>query len=219
MSKRFIVTLMAIIAVLGGIFFLNREEAGAPDNGGDNTVQTSNHTQGEGTAGVTLVEYGDFQCPACGAYYPIVKGVKAKYGDKITFQFRHFPLSQSHPNAFAAHRAAEAAGLQGKFFEMHDLLYERQQAWSAVNNPVDTLNTYAEELGLDVEKFKQDFSSAAVNATINADIRAGQEVGANSTPTFVLNGDKIEELPRDQESFNKLIEDAIAEQSEASNQE
>lgn len=219
MNKRFILTVLAVIAAMVGVFLLTREEAGAPDGGSDNAAQTSNHTQGEGTAGVTLVEYGDFQCPACGAYYPIVKEVKAKYGDQITFQFRHFPLSQIHPNAFAAHRAAEAAGLQGKFFEMHDLLYERQQAWSTANNPVDTFNTYAEELGLDMEKFRQDFSSAAVNATINADIKAGQDIGATSTPTFVLNGQKLNELPRDQEGFNQLIEDAIAAQSEAGNQE
>lgn len=218
MSKQFFAALLVVVAVLGGIFFLNQKQASAPDGGG-NAAQTTTHTQGEGTAGVTLVEYGDFQCPACGAFYPIVQEIKAKYGDQITFQFRHFPLSQIHPNAFAAHRAAEAAGLQGKFFEMHDLLYERQQAWSTASNAVETYNGYAEELGLNIDQFKQDFSSASVNATINADIRAGQEIGATSTPTFVLNGQKLEELPRDQAGFNKLIDDAIAEQAQQSESE
>jgi len=102
---------------------------------------------------------------------------------------------------------------------MHDLLYERQQAWSTASNPVETYNGYAEELGLDIDQFKQDFSSASVNATINADIRAGQEIGATSTPTFVLNGQKLEELPRDQAGFNKLIDDAIAEQAQQSESE
>jgi protein-disulfide isomerase len=139
-----------------------------------------------------------------------VKAVKEKFKQDITFQFRHFPLTQIHPNAQAAARAAEAASLQGKFWEMHDLLYENQQSWSSSDDVVPIFEQYAQQLGLDVNKFKQDFSSSQVNDTINADIKAGQEIGANSTPTFVLNGQKLDQNPANQAAFEKLISDAIA---------
>lgn len=213
MSKRFLATLLIIGLGLVGIFWISRDKANAPN---DNSAQTlsSEHVQGAGKKGVTLVEFGDFQCPACGAYYPIVKQVKAKYGDDITFQFRHFPLTQIHPNAFAAHRAAEAAGLQNKFFEMHDMLYERQNTWVGASNVVKILEDYATELGLNIEKFKQDFSSGAVNDVINKDVKAAQGLKATSTPTFVLDGKKLEQLPRDAEGFSKLIDEAIAQKSQ-----
>ncbi len=205
MDRRFFAIILIIVAGLGGIFWLSKDKAATPATLG----QVSNHTQGAGKKGVTLIEYGDFQCPACGQYFPIVKQVKEKFGEDITFQFRNFPLSQIHPKAFAAHRAAEAAGMQGKFFEMHNLLYERQNIWSQASNATATFETYAQELGLDLAKFKVDFVSEQVNATINADIKAGQELGANSTPTFILDGNKIQN-PRGLEEFEKVIDDAIA---------
>lgn len=212
MSKGFIGALVAIVVILGGIFFLTQDKASSPgtDDTGNGAVQTSNHTQGEGTDGVTLVEYGDFQCPACASYYPIVKEIKEAYGDRITFQFVHFPLTQIHPNAMAAHRAAEAAGLQGRFWEMHDMIYEQQQAWSLVNNAVSIFEGYAEQLGLDMDKYRADVSSAAVAATINADVRAAQAIGATSTPTFTINGEVVEQNPRNIDEFKALIDDAIA---------
>jgi protein-disulfide isomerase len=213
MDKRFVVTLVAIVAVLGGIFWFTQ----AKDNkksGTNNTSKTaatvSNHTFGKGSKGVTLIEYGDFQCPACGQYYPIVKEVKTKYENDITFQFRHFPLVQIHKNAMIAARAAEAAGKQNKFWEMHNMLYEQQSVWE--NDPAanTAFVSYAQQLGLNVDQFKSDMTSQAVLDTINADIEAAQKIGATGTPTFVLDGKKLEELPRSADAFNKLIEDTIA---------
>ncbi len=215
MSKRFLLTLAAVSLALVGIFWLTRDKAVAPNNGSDSTPASSEHTKGEGKKGVTLVEFGDFQCPACKAYFPIIKAVEAKYGDDIKFQFRHFPLSQIHPNAFSAHRAAEAAGMQGKFFEMHDLLYERQDAWKSASNTTGIFDDYATELGLNLDKFKQDFSSGAVNTAINNDVAAAQKTGASSTPTFILDGKRMEELPRDLEGFYKRIDEAIAAKASA----
>lgn len=209
MSKNFFATLLAVIAILGGIFWFSAKKSEAPANG-NTTAQASNHVQGAGNKGITLIEYGDFQCPACGGYYPMLKQIKAKYGDDIKFQFRNFPLIQIHPNAMAGHRAAEAADLQGKFFEMHDMLYERQPMWASSTNVTKIFEGYAEELGLDMTKYRQDVSSSAINDIINADIKEGQKIGANSTPTFVINGRKLDQNPRSFEEFNKLIDEEIA---------
>lgn len=140
---------------------------------------------------VTLVEYADFQCPACGAYHPLVKQLQADYAGKITFVFRHFPLS-IHPNAVPASLAAEAAGAQGKFFEMSDLIFTRQEAWSGSSNPDEIFVTYATELGLDVEKFKTDMASAELKQKIVDSFKGGQKAKVSGTPTFFLNGAKLE---------------------------
>lgn len=207
MNKQFIAVLVVVVAALFGIFALASKSS--DNNGPAVTGEPSNHVVGEGKKNVTLTEYGDFECPACKQYYPLVQQVKQDYGDDITFQFRHFPLVQIHPNAFLAARAAEAAGLQGKFFEMHDLLYENQDSWKSAPNVNAVFEGYAQQLGLDVAKFKTDAASEQANATINADIKAGQAIGANSTPTFVLNGQKIEN-PTTPEDFKKVIDEAIA---------
>src|SRR5688572_27110761 len=135
MNKRFLMILAACVVVFAGLLIFNKREAKAPTENGNQTAQLSNHTTGQGTAGVTLTEYGDFACPACYQYYPLLKQVKAKYGDQLKFQFRHFPLTEIHQNALISARAAEAAGLQGKFWEMHDKLYETQPAWRDHTNP------------------------------------------------------------------------------------
>ncbi len=215
MNNRFVMIVVGLVIGFGALFWFTKKEATAPGSNTNNTtVQATNHTQGAGNKGVTLVEYGDLQCPACGSYFPILKQVKAKFGDDLKFQFRHFPLVQLHPNAMAAHRAAEAAGMQGKFFEMHDMLYEQQLSWTNSQNVSRIFEDYAAQLALNIEKFKTDAASQQVNDIINADIKEGQNLKANSTPTFILNGKKIEQNPRDAESFIKLIEDAIKEQSQ-----
>jgi protein-disulfide isomerase len=193
MNKQFAAILVIVVGLLIGMFIFTKDKS--PDSGNGAAGQVSNHSVGAGTAGVTLIEYGDFQCPACKQYFPIVQEVKKAYGDKITFTFRHLPLVQIHPNAFIAARAAEAAGKQGKFFEMHDLLYLNQENWSSLPNPTEIFEQYAQQLELDVEKFKADVASEAVNATINADLKEAQSFGATSTPTFVLNGKKIDQNP------------------------
>jgi len=210
MSNRFFITLLVVIAVIVGAFVITKDKSNTGNNANSSSAAT-NHTEGSDKSGVVLVEYGDYQCPACGQYYPIVKQVVEKYKDQITFQFRNFPLVQIHKNAFVASRAAEAADKQGKFWEMHDMLYEQQQTWAEVSNPNTFFEGYAKQLGLDVTKFKQDMASEDTNDRINADIQAGQSLGANSTPTFVLNGKKLDKNPSSLEDFNKAIEDAIKE--------
>lgn len=209
MNKQFFVVVLVIVAALVGVFAMTKEKS--PDSGNSNTqASVSQHTVGAGNKKVTLTEYGDFQCPACKQYYPLVKQIKEAYGDDIKFQFRHFPLTQIHPNAFIASRAAEAAGKQGKFFEMHDLLYENQDSWSAGSNPTEILNGYAKELGLNVDQFKTDMMSELTADVINADIKDATGLGANSTPTFAINGRKLGENPRSLEDFKKLIDEEIA---------
>lgn len=203
-----------LLVIFGGIFWFSKSEKQADNNrSGESAVTTSSHIQGAGNKGVTLIEYGDLECPACGQYYPILKEVKKKFGDDLKFQFRHFPL-QIHPQARAAHRAAEAAGRQGKFFEMHDMLYERQQSWAGNSASAQMFESYAEELNLDMAKYRADVASDSINGVINADIAEGQKAGARATPTFVLNGKTIEQNPRSLDDFIKLIEDAMSSSSD-----
>ena len=210
MNKQFIGIIIGVIVGLVGIFVLTNNKESS-NNGGNNTVaQASEHVAGKLDSQVTLIEYGDFQCPACKSFFPLVNEIKNTYGDRIKFQFRHFPLVQIHNNAFIGSRAAEAAGKQGKFFEMHDLLYENQDSWSTASNPATILESYATQLGLELDKFKTDMNSASVADTINADVKAAQATGGNSTPTFVLNGKRIEQNPRSVDDFKKLIDDELA---------
>lgn len=208
MDKRFLLIIAVLVLIFGGIFFFTKSKSNAP-GANNNTGTGSDHTVGSSQKGVVLVEFGDFQCTVCAQYYPIVKQVKQKYGDQIEFQFRHFPLVQIHPNAMVAARAAEAAGKQDKFWEMHDLLFENQTVWSSSSNPSAIFEQYASQLGLNVDTFKQDMADANTLAIINADVAAAQSFGATGTPTFVLNGKKIES-PNNADGFFKLIDEALA---------
>ncbi len=196
-----------IVGFLGFVFVQGQQNN--KDEGGSASVEVSNHTVGAGNKKVTIVEYGDFQCPSCGAYFPILQQVKAKYGDDITFQFRNFPLTQIHQNAMAGHRAAEAASKQNKFWEMHDMLYERQSSWSSATNASLIMENYATELGLNLDQFKADYQSATVNSTINADISAGEALKITGTPTFFVNGEKLDNPGPTLDNFTKIIDEAI----------
>jgi protein-disulfide isomerase len=210
MNKQFIAIIVVVVLGLFGVLMLTKKSDQTATNNQTSQSQGSNHTIGAGKKKVTLVEFGDFQCPACKSYAPIVKQLKANYGDDITFQFRHFPLTQIHPNATITARAAEAAGKQGKFFEMHDLLYENQDSWARLDNPSSVLEGFASQLGLNMDQFKKDLADANTLAIINADQKAGQAVGVNSTPTFVINGKKVESNPKSLDEFKQLIDEAIA---------
>lgn len=203
------IILVVLVVLFGGLLVLNKRKANAPENGeAKSEARPTEHKVGQGTTGVTLTEYGDFQCPACYQFYPLVKQIKTTYGDQITFQFRHFPLTQMHNYALLSARAAEAAGMQGKFFEMHDLLYENQQMWSSSSDPTKTFEGYAKQLGLNVDQFKKDMASEQVNDSVQADLAEANKKNYSSTPTFEVNGKKIEN-PRDLEGFKKVIDDAI----------
>jgi len=146
-------------------------------------VSETDHRSGPDDAPVTLVEYGDFECPACGAAYPNVEIVRQKMGARLRFVFRHFPLTQMHPHAMRAAEAAEAAGAQGKFWQMHDWIYEHQETIA----PED-LVAAAAHLRLDVKRFEADLGAHRNEKTIRDHFMSGVRSGVNGTPTFFING-------------------------------
>lgn len=217
MDKRFLLILGVIVAIFGGILFMNSRDKTTV------TADPSNHVAGKLDSKVTLLEYGDFQCPACAAYAPTVNAVREKYADRVKFQFRNLPLASLHPNAIGAARAAESASLQGKFWEMHDLLYLQSNwsVWTTATDPNSSFENYARQLSLDITKFKTDFKSEAVNATINADIAEFDKTGADkATPTYFVNGKQIElkDLSDDKgpsvDKFSAVLDKALAEAEE-----
>jgi protein-disulfide isomerase len=143
------------------------------------------HIQGPAEAAVTLVEYGDYECPYCGAAYPIIKEVQERMGERLRFVFRNFPISTSHPHAEQAAEAAEAAATQGRFWQMHDLLYENQQRLGD-----EDLRAYAEQLGLELESFVQELAEHAHANRVREDFMSGVRSGVNGTPTFYINGSR-----------------------------
>lgn len=155
----------------------------------DLTVKVTNedHAQGTKNAPVTLVEYGDYECPVCGAAYPIVKDIQKKMGDKLRFVFRNFPFAQMHPHAVGAAKAAESANAQGKFWEMHDRLYENQG-----NLTEKDLLNYSENLGLDKNQLAADLHNDTYDERIQTDLMSGAESGVNGTPTFFINGARFD---------------------------
>jgi protein-disulfide isomerase len=152
-----------------------------------NAVNKRDHILGNKTAPLELLEYGDYQCSSCGGSYLVVKEVLRELGKNVVFIFRNFPLTEIHPNAFDAALAAEAAGLQNKFWEMYDLLYQNQAYLSE-----DVLFAYANEIGLDMDRFEQDIQSQALISKIEADMEGGLSSGVSGTPTFYINGEKYE---------------------------
>lgn len=221
MSKRFLMSLLVIFLIFGGIFWAKRDKAGSPSNGSSGEVTATNHIYGEGAKGVTLLEYGDYQCSACYSYYGVIKTLVEEYKEDIYFQYRNFPLVQIHQNALAGARAAEAADKQGKFWEMHSKLYENQDpsgqsGWVASNSPLTFFTEYANDLNLNIDQFNADYNSAEINDIINADTKEARSLGLSSTPTFFLNGEEIKEppLPNNQSGWKELIEKAIADKSQ-----
>ena len=164
--------------------------------------------KGSRAASVVLVEYSDFQCPACGAYYPIVKRVSEEYGDRIAIVYRNFPLTTIHKNAQRAAYAAEAAGEQGKFWEMHDKLFEGQKDWSEGGDPQKFFDAYATALDLDVERFKKDMDSQSVKDKVASDAESAERFEVQGTPTFFLNGKKLDSL-RGFDDFKEVIDEAL----------
>jgi protein-disulfide isomerase len=165
-------------------------------------VNDQDHVQGPESAPVTLVEYADYQCPYCGAADPIVKALQRELGESMSFVFRNFPLTNSHEYALIAAEAAEAAGAQGKFWEMHDTLFEHQRALDPSH-----LIRYARDLGLDVERFERDLEQHTFVPRIQADFDSGVQSGVQGTPTFFVNG-RLYQGSYDHESLREAIADA-----------
>lgn len=172
-------------------------------------VSESDWTRGKKDAKVVLIEYGDFECPACRNYKSVIDQINENYADKILFVFRHFPLRDVHDNAMSSARAAEAAGLQGKFWEMHDKLYDNQDIWANRADPTSLFVSYAEALGLNADKFKTDMNSDEVIRKINDSYSAAVRLNVPGTPAFFLLGKPIP-TPVNYANFKQLLDLSLA---------
>lgn len=208
-SRTWIIFIAIVVVLFGGLIYLStKDNVDVSNVNGDKVQATSeksggiaDHVYGVRDSKVVLVEYGDYQCPGCGSAYQPIKEVTEKYKGQLTFIFRNFPLTNIHPNARAAAAAAEAAGKMGKYWEMHDKLFESQSEWQGVSATERTsiFTGYAASLGLNPSKFEAILTdqSTSLNQKINFDIALGRKAGVDSTPTFFLNGKKITEKTDD----------------------
>ncbi len=209
MSKQF--WAIIIIIALGFIGLVSFSGSKSTTKTNTVTAQPSSHTLGTSAKGVKLVEFADYECPYCQAVAPIIKQVQAEFKDRVVFQFSNFPLTNVHVNAFSAARASEAASLQGKFWEMHDVLYDANnwKAWTTATNPTVQYETYATQLGLNLAQFKTDFASSKVNDAINADKSEATKLNVQGTPTYFLNGVETKINPTVAD-FQKVLNAALA---------
>ena len=168
-------------------------------------VSERDHTAGPANAPVTLVEYGDFECPYCGRAEPIVEGIRRDMGDQLRFVYRHFPLAEAHPHAEAAAEAAEAAGAQGAFWEMHDTLFRNQSALEP-----DDLVEYASQIGIDAQRLARELTAETYRPKVRADFRGGVRSGVNGTPTFFINGLRYDANWADTAEFIQALTDAAS---------
>lgn len=182
-----IIGVVAIVAIGGSIIYSGNISSKANEG-----VVFEAHVKGNPDAAVTLTEYSDFQCPACAQFYTVIEELLAEKGDSIRFEYKHFPLISIHQFAVPAGKAAEAAGQQGQFFEMHNKLFENQDAWSNSPTPQAFFSTYAEELGLDMNLFKQHMRASVIDDKIKAEFNEARELGLTGTPSFFLNGARMQ---------------------------
>lgn len=203
-NNRFLIVVAVIILTFIGLVFVTRTTAPQEEKS-----TGSNNIYGNPDSKVTLTEYVDFQCEACYAFYPTVKAIKEKYKHTVKFQIKNFPITSSHQSAKMAAAYAESAARQGKFFEMHDKIFEGQKIWETAQKPNEYFDGYAKELGLDMEKLKTDVSSKSVSAVISADLAEVKALGGSGTPTFALNGKKIDNPKNAVEDFTKLLDEAL----------
>jgi protein-disulfide isomerase len=224
-KKAWIIFSVIVVALLGGLVYLSAKDR--IDVSGIDGTKVLAATEKSGNIGdrlygnkdskVVLVEYGDFQCPGCGGAHPQIKAISEEYKDKIAFVFRNFPLTNIHPNARAAAAAVEAAGFQGKYWEMHNMVFENQDNWKdASTSERDGLFTgYAEAIGINKERFVADLSNANISKKISYDQALGKKVNVSGTPTFFLNGKELEEsvtnniIQADGAELKKLLDEAL----------
>ncbi len=197
-----VVGLVALLLIGGSFLYANKAAEKANEG-----VELEAHVKGNPEAEVVLVEYSDFQCPACAQFAPYIKDIMEEHGDNLRFEYRHFPLINIHPQAVPAAKAAEAAGVQGKFFEMHDKLFENQNTWSKSSNPTGLFRQYAEEIGLDMDLFNRHMGSSIIADAINESFNDARGRGFTGTPTLLLNDKEMEFTSFDE--FRSQIEAAI----------
>ena len=203
-KKTWLIFALICITLIGGLVYFSRQDkinvddvnASAILPASEKSGNIGDQVYGKKDSKVVLFEYGDFQCPGCGQAAPIVKQIKDKYKDKIAFVFRNYPIISIHPNALAAASAAEAAGLQGKYWEMHDKLYENQNTWKDLSGSERTkyFTGLASDLGVDTTKLNEDINGSAVKAKIDFDTALGKKQNVTGTPAFYLNDKNISDL-------------------------
>ena len=193
MSNKVLLIIIAFILILVALIVFSKNDDVVP------TEPASNNTYGNSESRVVLMEAYSLSCPACASFHPLLKEIREEYKDRILFQVVHFTLSGTSrsgglQNARAAHRAVEAAARQNKFWEMHDLLFENRESWTVptTSNPVPQIEVYAQELGLDLAQFKEDFASEEINEIIQNDEKYLKSLKVTETPTFFINGDKLD---------------------------
>jgi protein-disulfide isomerase len=171
-------------------------------------VSAHDHMAGPDDAPVTLVEYGDYECPYCGMAYPIVKRAREALGSQLRLVFRNFPLAESHPHARLAAQAAEAAAAQGRFWEMHDMLFEHQDALEA-----EDLVGYAKSIGIDAAQFARDLEAGTYAKRVRDDFRNGVRSGVNGTPSFFVNGSRYDGSWANEKAFIQTLREAVQQSS------
>ena len=218
--KRFIplaiIVIVLIAAVVGGMILLrssrqaSNSNAPTPDPALEAKGAEPPHIRGNPNAPVTLEEFGDFQCPSCGTYYAELKKIEGEFGDKLRVIFRESPLVPMHEHALMAAQAAEAAGLQGKFWEMHDKLYENQTTWTPAKDLVPLFVDYAKQIGIDPDRFMKDLNGEQVAQRIFQDGKRVHALGLNGTPSFFVNGQEAKGDQWKPDGLRQMIKDALA---------
>jgi Na+:H+ antiporter, NhaA family len=218
--KRFIplaiILIVLIAAVVGGMILLrssrqaSNSNAPTPDPALDVKGAEPPHLRGNPNAPVTLEEFGDFQCPTCGIYSSEVKKIEGEFGDKLRVIFREYPLIPMHEHALMAAQAAEAAGLQGKFWEMHDKLYENQTQWTPAKDLVPIFVDYAKQIGIDPDRFMKDLNGEQVAQRIFQDGKRVHALGLKGTPSFFVNGKEVTDAHFSPDGLRQMIKEAIA---------
>ncbi len=200
-----IIALVALLAIFGN----NTPSSNTSGKNLSVSVSENDHIKGNSNARLTLVEYSDFQCPACGGVYPWLKQLTETFPDDLRIIYRHYPLRSIHPNAQLASEAAEAAHMQNAFWDMHDVIFNTQTGWSNLPDPTDFFVTLAESIGLDTEQFRDDLNSAAVKNIVNDSYASASGMRLNGTPSFFFNGTQIQN-PGSYDGFKTLIETELA---------
>lgn len=203
---------VVVIALIGLMFWGAKQTVEIKPPFEPGAVHPLDNVTGNASSSVVMVEYSDFECPACRAYSGVVKQIMVEFGDKMVFVYRNFPLTEIHQNAELAARAAQAAGKQGKFWEMHDLLFEKQDEWAQAANPEPMFESYSTLLGISVDQFKIDSGSKEVISFVRAQRASALKLGLQGTPSFFINGKQIQN-PSSVDAFRTLIKAAINSQS------
>ena len=220
-----IIGFVAVVAIIAGVVLYQRNKAETTNYGNNSTPITKSSpadkmktappgaqpawTKGAPNATITLEEFADFECPSCAYFQPTLKEIKTVYGDRVRIVFRQYPL-QMHPKAYDAARAAEAAGMQGKFWEMHDILYEKQKDWSKSADHRTDFENYAKSLGLNTEKFRTDMVGMPASNRVSLDKQRGDYVGIRATPSIFLNGRLLTADEMQTAKLREAIENVLA---------